>query len=190
MIYIVNFGSSKTARIAECVQQAGYACEILPWEQPEKIDREKARGIIFGGSPTFFTEVDFEPYGSRYSFVKNGEIPTLGICFGHQLMGMLHGARIFRGDPVRTTIDIRLLKRDALFDGLEDTTQMAEDHTEGITLPVSFIHLATSSSYAIEAMRHPVLPLWGVQFHPEVSGEKGQLLIGNFLKQCTTGIND
>jgi GMP synthase-like glutamine amidotransferase len=58
---------------------------------------------------------------------------------------------------------------------------MVQDHTEGISLPSSFIHLAWSKDYAVEGMRHPHLPLWGVQFHPEVSDENGKKLIANFL---------
>lgn len=185
MIIIVNFGSTKTPAIASCIEKAGAAATIIDWKNPEAADFASASGIIFGGSPTFFTEVDFEPYRSRYAFIKDGKTPTLGICFGHQLMGMLHGATIFRGEPVRTTIPIQLIKRDPLFDGLDDLTAMAEDHTEGISLPPSFIHLATSSSYTIEAMRHPALPLWGVQFHPEVSETNGQVLLNNFVKYCS-----
>jgi imidazoleglycerol phosphate synthase glutamine amidotransferase subunit HisH len=32
-------------------------------------------------------------------------------------------------------------------------------------------------------MRHPALPLWGVQFHPEVSGETGKKLMTNFIAE-------
>jgi GMP synthase (glutamine-hydrolysing) len=99
-------------------------------------------------------------------------------------MGLLHGATIFRGEPVRESIAVRVVKQDRLFDELGESTIMAEDHTEGITLPAGFIHLANSDSYTIEGMRHPILPLWGTQFHPEVSGENGKKLIGNFLKHC------
>lgn len=184
MIIIVNFGSTKTPAIATGIQAAGASATIIDWKNPEAADFKNASGIIFSGSPTFFTEVDFEPYRSRYDFVKSGNVPTLGICFGHQLMGLLHGATIFRGEEVRTTIPIQLIKHDPLFNGLTDITEMAEDHTEGISLPPSFIHLATSAGYTIEAMRHPALPLWGVQFHPEVSGHNGQVLLNNFVKRC------
>lgn len=184
MITIVNFGSSKTPFIADVVRSLGREATIVKWNEVDEANFQNSRSIIFSGSPTFFTEVDHRPYTERFSFVRNGKIPTLGICFGHQLMGLLHDATIFRGNEVRTTIPVSVVKEDALFKGLSPLTQMAEDHTEGISLPPDFIHLATSSSYTIEGMRHPVLPLWGVQFHPEVSGENGKKLIGNFLSQC------
>jgi GMP synthase (glutamine-hydrolysing) len=184
MIAIVNFGSSKTPLIAEMVNACGGETKILGWKECAEADFKNATGIIFSGSPTMFTEADHKPYVEKFSFVKSGKIPTLGICFGHQLMGILHGAKIFRGVEVRTRIKINVQKQDVLFAGLAPQTEMNEDHTEGITLPPGFIHLATSSTYTIESMRHPNLPLWGVQFHPEVSGETGKMLIGNFLKYC------
>jgi GMP synthase (glutamine-hydrolysing) len=184
VITVLNFGSSKTPHIVSCVRELGYDCEEKVWTDFSSADYERMRAgdkIIFSGSPTFFTEVDHAPYHERFSCIKEGKIPVLGICFGHQLMGILHGAQIFRGEAVRTSIEINVVKEDVLFTGLTPVTTMAEDHTEGISLPASFIHLASSATYTIEGMRHPVLPLWGVQFHPEVSDENGKKLISNFV---------
>lgn len=182
LITIVNFGSSKTPLIAEMVSACGAENEIVKWKDCVEQDFAKSAGIIFSGSPTMFTEADHAPYIEKFSFIKSGQLPTLGICFGHQLMGILYGAGIFHGIEVRSRIKINVVKEDILFEGLTPQTEMNEDHTEGITLPPGFIHLATSSTYTIEGMRHPEYPLWGVQFHPEVSGETGTKLIGNFLK--------
>lgn len=184
LITIVNFGSSKTPLIAEMVSACGAENEIVKWKDCVEKDFEKSAGIIFSGSPTMFSEADHEPYIEKFSFIKSGQLPTLGICFGHQLMGILFGAKIFRGIEVRTRIKIQVVKEDVLFEGLAPQTEMNEDHTEGITLPPGFIHLATSSTYTIEGMRHPEHPLWGVQFHPEVSGETGRKLVGNFLRRA------
>jgi GMP synthase (glutamine-hydrolysing) len=184
MIAIINFGSKKTPAIAGMIRAAGDEAVIVQWDEAGKEEVAAARGIVFSGSPTMFTATDPAPYFSRYDFVKEGKIPVLAICFGHQLLGLMHGAKIFRAKEVCATIPITLVKEDPLFKGLSPKTEMAEDHTEGITLPAGFIHLASSATYTIEGMRHPVLPLWGVQFHPEVSGENGQLLFRNFLELC------
>ncbi|MCK6638515.1 MAG: gamma-glutamyl-gamma-aminobutyrate hydrolase family protein [Bacteroidia bacterium] len=184
MITVINFGSTKTPHILSMVKALGHDCEEVKWNDFTSEKYGQQRSIIFSGSPTFLTEVDHAPYHERFSCVKLGRVPVLGICFGHQVMGILHGAQIYRGPEVRTTIPVHIVKQDALFRNLEAVTAMAEDHTEGISLPPSFIHLAYSEKYPIEAMRHTNLPLWGVQFHPEVSDENGKTLIGNFLQQC------
>lgn len=185
MITIVNFGSSKTPTIMEMVRGLGYDAQMIKWDEAHSSNFRNIDGIIFSGSPTMFTEAEPFPYFEKYDFVKTGKIPLLAICFGHQLLGLMHGATIFRDKEIRTTIAIDVVKEDPLFEGLSPQTEMAEDHTEGITLPPGFIHLATSATYTIEGMRHPFLPLWGVQFHPEVSGDNGKKLIGNFLRFCS-----
>lgn len=184
MISIVDFGSKKTPLIGQMVQELGYKFRIVEWTQPWSEEQHAfTSGIIFSGSPTMFTETDPQPYFDRFQFIREGKIPVLGICFGHQFVGLLHDAQIFRGPEVRTEIDIHIVKEDVLFQGLSPVTKMTEDHTEGITLPPSFIHLGYSEAYAVEAMRHPVLPIWGVQFHPEVSHPNGKKLLANFLDQ-------
>jgi len=106
----------------------------------------------------------------------------LGICFGHQLIGLLHGANVFMGEPVRTVVSMDILVQNSLFAGLPERPLFAEDHTEGITLPAEFFHLAQSGKYKVEAMKHQSKNSYGVQFHPEVSGENGKTLLFNFLQ--------
>ncbi len=184
MILIVHFGSKKVPQIQAAVEDAGYACRIVDWEKFTAAEMASCTGIIFSGSPTFLTEIDHAIYREKFACVKAGKIPVLGICFGHQVLGIIHGARIFRGPAVRTAIPIRVVKKDVLFSGLQEPISMTEDHTEGISLPASFIHLASSDQYLVEAMRHPTLPIWGVQFHPETAGTEGWKLIRNFLVHC------
>ena len=183
MILILQFGSKKTPFIQQCVSSAGSFAEIIDWDVVSHKPKILS-GIIFSGSPVFFTEIGIEPYREKISPLLSWNVPILGICFGHQLLGLLHGATIFRGAAVRSDETIRLKEEDELFNGLGKQFLMAEDHTEGITLPPGFIHLATSDSYEIEAIRHPEKKFWGVQFHPEVSGENGMRLFQNFLAIC------
>jgi GMP synthase (glutamine-hydrolysing) len=184
MIHIVNFGSRKTPFISQMVSSLGFENKVMKWDETTEEDMKDAQGIIFSGSPTFLTEVSHVPYHERYGFIRETEKPVLGICFGHQVVGILHGAQIYRGKEVEGTIDIKLLKDDPLFQGLGDTTVMAEDHTEGIDLPEGFLHLATSSLYPNEGMKHKTKNIYSVQFHPEVSGENGKILLGNFCRMC------
>ncbi len=143
------------------------------------------KGVIFSGAPKLLTQLEPEPFVARAQSIATGKIPTLGICFGHQLLGLLFGAEVYLGKEVREPTAITSLKPEhPLWKGLPAEASFAQDHTEGIHLPSGFACLAESKYYRVEAMAHSSLPLWGVQFHPEVSGAHGQQLVNNFLKMC------
>ena len=113
---------------------------------------------------------------------NNKMLPILGICFGHQIMGLFFNAKITKCQPDRNWQNIIFETKFDLFDC--NSAVFMEDHCECIDGPDEFIVSGSSSICSNEAMQHKVNPWYGVQFHPEVSGENGILLIKNFLKKC------
>jgi GMP synthase (glutamine-hydrolysing) len=182
MIGIVHFGSTKTTKIADCLSLLGYSSKIIDWQQAETVNWNAFSGIILSGAPVLLSQMDHSEYIKRFYFLKNTKIPVLGICFGHQLLGLLFNASVFMGEAVRQETEIKIIIATKLFEGFENTTLMLEDHTEGITESSSFTTLASSEKYKVEAMQHFTLPIFGVQFHPEVSGKNGMQLLHNFCK--------
>ena len=61
---------------------------------------------------------------------------------------------------------------------------MIEDHCESISIPNGFKLIASSDVCVNEAMQHHSELIFGVQFHPEVSGNHGRILFENFIKLC------
>jgi GMP synthase (glutamine-hydrolysing) len=182
MFHIIDFGSRKVPLIAEMLQSLGHNTRIHAWKNIDHLALHESKGIVLSGSPAYLTEIDQEPYKTHCAFLRDTHLPVLGICFGHQVLGILHGAEIYRGPEIREMNSVELLAQDLLFEGFDKSILVKEDHTEGISLPAGFIHLASSASYPNEAMRHPAKKMWGIQFHPEVSGETGQLVLGNFCR--------
>jgi len=117
-------------------------------------------------------------------FVKKAKIPVLGICFGHQVIGMLYGAKAHIGEMIDKNEQVRVLEENGLFAGIAKEAVFREEHREFIDLPQGFELLAKSQTCANEAMRHKTKKLYGTQFHPEASGESGKKVLKNFLNMC------
>ncbi len=116
------------------------------------------------------------------------QIPTLGVCLGHQAIGEAYGGRVVRaaravhGKTSRITHD-----GSGLFDGLPSPLVVGRYHSlvvERESLPASLevVATATDDPREIHALRHVSHPVWGVQFHPEsVLTPNGKQLLRNFL---------
>ncbi len=184
MIVIINCGSSKTPFFEEIVSGFDLECEIVKLDNINIGQVSNSNGVIVSGAPILLTEVDQQPYLDRLSFLKEISIPVLGVCFGHQILGMLHGAEVDRCKEDRSWQNIRQVTPSTLFEGIDVEAEFMEDHCECISLPEEFLHTATSEICEVEGMQHRSKPMFGVQFHPEVSGTNGVRLLENFCKGC------
>ncbi len=183
MILIIDCGSQKTPFIEEAVDLQMDFETIGLWDVT-KTYTENKKGVIISGAPILITEIDYTKHLEQLSFLKELSIPVLGICFGHQIIGLLHGALPSRQKEDRDWQTIEALEEHPLFDKLPVEFEMMEDHCESISLPKDFRLLAVSDACVNEGMCHITKPLFGVQFHPEVSGNQGTLFIENFVNIC------
>lgn len=97
-------------------------------------------------------------------------IPTLGLCFGHQLIAHLFGASIgyaFSDQHKETGLRQVHLDPCRLW-GPARTGSLVVSHRECVLdLPADFKTLASSPVVQFEAIEHKHLPIWGFQSHPE-----------------------
>lgn len=138
-------------------------------------------GLILSGGPTM------ERTGRAEEMVRELDLPILGICLGQQLMAKAYGGEIATGRKGGyAAVRIEILNEDEILKGLGPTTNVWASHAdEVIKLPPDFIRLARSDVCEIEAIKHRSKPLFGVQWHPEVSHtEKGEALLQNFFRVC------
>lgn len=138
--------------------------------------------VLLSGSPYL---ISLGEYSRQFlAFIQNLKIPTLGICYGHQMLAFAYGAEIKSGEKIEGYKRVKLLESSRLFLNLEKEILVAESHQEFVvleTLPrTEFVLTAESDSCAVEAIRHSKLPIYGTQFHFERSGEIGERIMANF----------
>jgi GMP synthase (glutamine-hydrolysing) len=132
------------------------------------------QGVIVSGSPAMVT--DRAPWSERTAeWLREavaGEVPVLGICYGHQLLAHALGGEVAfnpRGRHIGT-VDVHLkveAKKDRLFGVFAEELHVAVSHRQCvITLPPDATWLAETERDPHHAFRVGHLA-WGVQFHPE-----------------------
>jgi GMP synthase (glutamine-hydrolysing) len=183
MIVILDSGSSKVPNIEQMVDEF-MDFKTVPFLEFSPDDFPEAKGVIISGAPLLITEINMEKHLETSKWIKTIEIPVLGICFGHQVIGLQFGAFGSKIREDRDWQEIGQLETDPIFSRMPNVFQMMEDHCEVISIPAGFTLLASSDASINEAMRHKDKNLIGVQFHPEVSGNMGSVLIENFIKIC------
>ncbi len=118
-------------------------------------------------------------------------IPTLGVCLGHQAIGLAYGARVdsavrlMHGKTSNMRIRGPLPGGHPMFDGVASGFEATRYHSLCVaesTLPEELVPLAWSGDGTLMAMAHATLPLWGMQFHPEsILTSAGPRLLSNFV---------
>ncbi|MGX5200787.1 type 1 glutamine amidotransferase [Aliikangiella sp. IMCC44632] len=182
-VLIVDCGSDKVPQIAQWVNRFRLNDKTVALEAANGINLAGFQAVIISGGPHLLTEAEtFSRLMPQFEFIKTVKVPLLGICLGHQAIGIQYGASVYKGEPRRDKESIRKVVDHPLLAGLASNFEMQQDHCEGIDLAPAFKCLARSAYYPVEAMCHQTLPVYSVQFHPEVSQENGRRLLKNFFK--------
>jgi len=183
MILVINCGSQKTPFISEMIDEF-MDVESVNLKDFDSSELSKYKGIVISGAPILITEVNLEPYKEKFEFVLNSELPILGICFGHQMIGLVYGAFGSRMKEDRDWQTIEIFEECPLFNKLPSEIEMMEDHCESISIPPNFNLIGSSDACVNEAMQHHTKKIYGIQFHPEISGNHGRVIFENFVHLC------
>jgi para-aminobenzoate synthetase component 2 len=119
-------------------------------------------------------------------------LPLLGVCLGHQAIGVAFGATVDRAPELlhgKTSV-VHHARVGVLADVPSPftATRYHSLAVEEPTLPPEIEVTARTASGVVMALRHRTLPLEGVQFHPEsVLTEGGHLMLARWLEICGDG---
>ena len=116
-----------------------------------------------------------------------GKIPILGVCLGHQAIGVHFGAKLIRSKRVmHGKVDTVSHQDSGLFRGLPERFNVVRYHSLSLAqLPDCLEVTAQTDDGEIMGVRHKELALEGVQFHPEsIESEWGHQMLLTFLQQA------
>jgi anthranilate synthase/aminodeoxychorismate synthase-like glutamine amidotransferase len=187
VILVVDNYDSFTYNLVQELAAAGAEITVLrnDAETAGEMLARRPRGIVLSPGPGRPEEagVCLELLGMRPA------VPILGVCLGHQAMGVAFGAVVERA-PRLVHGKTSAVRHDGrgLFSTLPDPFQATRYHSLEVreaTLPPELEPCAWSEEGTLMAVRHRELPYHGVQFHPEsVLTTDGPRLLANFLAAC------
>lgn len=137
-------------------------------------NQSKPAGIVILGSfasPNEEIEWQVKLKAKLLQWIE-AKVPILAICYGHQLISSMFGGKVAfcAGGIKHSGYREVLLKADPRLNLTERTRRICCSHREEVTQPPAEFELwGEGGDVAIEALRHPTLPIWTIQTHPEAS---------------------
>ena len=185
-ILIIDFGSQFTQLIARRIRELGVFSEIISHKKISKLNiiKQNVRGIILSGGPLNVYE------NNKFSFDKKIlqlNIPTLGICFGHQILSKVLGGKVKKSNNREFGLaEIKKVSSSLLtknFFNKKNKNYVWMSHADQVSkMPRNFKVTASSKNSKLTIIENFDKNFYGVQFHPEVTHtNNGKILLSNFL---------
>lgn len=156
--------------------------EEIEYVAGERLPLEQADGVVLTGSTAAVYEAEEEPWVTEQETLVrelvDREIPTLGVCFGHQVANSALGGTV---EHIGTTAKFveATLDDDPLFDGVSSV--VVSLHGDAVAETGRDMETIASTDHApVFGTRHRTAPLWTVQFHPEITDSHRDNLVEDF----------
>src|SRR5436309_11783868 len=189
-IAILDFGSQYTQLIARRVRESRVYCEIFPHDVTlEELRAKNVIGVILAGGPASVYEPDAPDMDPS---ILAGDIPTLGICYGMQLMAhLLGGDVVAEGKREYGPATVAIVEHAGIFEGLAPSERAWVSHGDTVRRPPrGFAVIARSETVPVAAMSDGD-KRFAVQFHPEVAHTPhGAEILRNFLYRVCGATGD
>ena len=190
-ILVVDNYDSFVFTIVGYLQQLGANCEVARNDAVSPADGADFDGVLVSPGPGIPQEAGVS-MAMIAACAERGQ-PMLGVCLGHQALGVVFGATVGRApELLHGKTSAVLHDGTGVLAGLPSPFTATRYHSLTIdpdTVTDDLIATAHTESGVIMAVRHRTLPLEGVQFHPEsVLTQGGHRLLANWLLTC--GLRD
>ncbi|MBY0378836.1 MAG: aminodeoxychorismate/anthranilate synthase component II [Burkholderiales bacterium] len=185
MILIIDNFDSFVFNLSRYIENAGYETivvrnNIITIEQIKAINPTH---IIISPGPCTPNQA-----GISLDIIHNfyQQIPILGVCLGHQVIGQYFGARVTNAKhPMHGKSSIIIHRQSYLFNNIPNQLKVGRYHSlivDDVADNLDIKIIAVSSDMEVMAVEHKYYPVYGVQFHPEsILTEYGMQIIQNFV---------
>ncbi|AZS44799.1 GMP synthase [glutamine-hydrolyzing] [Microbacterium oleivorans] len=184
-VLVVDFGAQYAQLIARRVREAGVYSELVPHTATAaEIAAKNPVGIILSGGPSSVYE---EGAPQLDSAVFDLGVPTLGICYGFQVMAKTLGGEVANtGLREYGATDATIVTDNVLLAGQPVDQNVWMSHGDQVSAaPDGFDVLARTAVTPVAAFANDARKLYGVQWHPEVKhSDHGQRVLENFLHKA------
>lgn len=185
-VLILDFGGQYTHLIARRIRELHVysevvPCDISPFEIENLRDKFEVKGLIMSGGPS---SIYAEGAPTIHKGLLKLNLPILGICYGHQLLATLFGCKVRRGEKQEYGVAIvDILKPIGILKGLEKQEKVWMSHGDVVAEASEEVMVTASTPYCpIAAFQHKSKPIYGLQWHPEVTHTvKGMTMLRNFV---------
>jgi len=180
-VLVVDLGGQYSQLIARRVRECRVYSELVPHTvTPEQVRARNPHALILSGGPAS-VYANGAPRADPALFGLG--IPTLGICYGMQLLALDLGGRVDRTGISEFGKTELTADESELFHDLPAEQTVWMSHRDSVVAPPTGARVvAGSSSTPIAAFEAPESRVYGVQFHPEVvHTPHGIELLKNFL---------
>ncbi|MSR56363.1 MAG: glutamine-hydrolyzing GMP synthase [Planctomycetaceae bacterium] len=183
LVLVLDFGGQTAQLIARRVREQNVFCQLVRPDLPvERIRQLAPRGLILSGGPASVYEPG-APHPDPAIFDLG--IPILGICYGMQLVCQAQGNEVSPGTQREFgRTGCHVVEEGELFRGVPRELSVWMSHGDQVkNLDAQWTTLASTADCPAAAVRHHTRPIYGIQFHPEVTHTQwGGQLLGNFVK--------
>jgi para-aminobenzoate synthetase component II len=191
-VLVVDNYDSFVYNLVQYLAQLGVDAVVRRNDAPELIDGLPGElaavdGVLVSPGPS-----TPERAGASIDVIKacaQRGLPVLGVCLGHQAIGVAWGATVDRAPELLhgKTSEVHHSGVGVLA-GQPDPFTATRYHSLTVlpeTVPAEFEVTGRTASGIVMAMRHRELPVEGVQFHPEsVLTDGGHRMLANWLAAC------
>ena len=178
-VLVIDFGGQYTQLIVRRIREQNVYSEMVPWTEAfDRITAEKPTAVVLSGGPKSVFDAD----SPTLDFSCLEGIPTLGICYGHQLIAHKLGGKVESTD--HKEYGQRVLTSHHGLTKVMTNGQVWMSHGTQVTVvPAGFVVTATTDSCPIAGMEDVSRGYYGVQFHPEVTHTPdGRQVIDEFIQ--------